>query len=366
MFKPVEKSEVYLGDQIVGRLAITAEMRCAFEYTPQFLATGFAISPFYLPLKPRLFLAAAEPFSGGFGVFNDSLPDGWGNLLLDRLLASRGIDHRSLSLLDRLSLVGGAGMGALEYRPDRSFSNNQSKLDIPTIAAEIEKILAETQYTQNLELLVAVGGSSGGARPKVMLQVDGRSWLVKFPAPQDASDIGEVEYKYSRVAKLCKIIMPETALFEDKYFGVRRFDRVGTNKIHMLTASGLLNASHRYPALDYVDLIKATRILTGNIEDAYRLFRLGVFNVLTGNRDDHAKNFSFLYKDNQWQLAPAYDLVPSPGFGGNHTTTMAGSGQPDRNDMVTVSDQCDLDRKVSQNVIDEVYELSTPIRQIHW
>jgi len=362
----IEKIDIYLSKQCVGTLAMTEKRLCAFEYDRQFLAQGFSISPFYLPLKPGLFIATPEPFEGGFGVFNDSLPDGWGNLLLDRLLAGKGIDHRSLSILDRLSLVGREGMGGLEYYPSQSFKRSVGELDLLVIAEEVKRILSESHYTENLELLVAAGGSSGGARPKIMLQVANQSWLIKFPTAQDPSDMGVTEYEYSQVARSCKIIIPETALFENKYYGVRRFDREDGKKIHMLTGSGLLNASHRYPALDYSDLIKATRLLTHNIEEAYRLFRLMVFNVLTGNKDDHAKNFSFLYKSSGWQLAPAYDLVPSLGFGGNHTTTIAGAGQPLRSDMLVVANQCDLNQKICQQIIDEVYEGCTSIRKIQW
>ena len=160
--------------------------------------------------------------------------------------------------------------------------------------------------------------------------------------------------------------MPETSLFEGKYFGVRRFDREAGKRIHMHSASGLLYASHRFPSLDYIDLIKASLALTKNIEDAYRLFRLMVFNVLTGNKDDHAKNFSFVSKSRKWRLSPAYDLVLSAGFNNNHSTTIAGKGNPGIDDIYQVAKETGLKEKKCKEIFSEVYENSKEIRIDEW
>ena len=173
---------VFYNDCRVGRIAETPEHLLAFEYDPEWLRSGFSISPFKLPLEKRVFIAPHEPFEGNFGVFNDSLPDGWGSLILDRYLKSKGINPDKLTFLQRLSLVGSTGRGALEYHPDYSESTADEIINFDHLASETQKILA-TDYTGDaLDTLYKYGGSSGGARPKIFVTVDGREWLVKFKA----------------------------------------------------------------------------------------------------------------------------------------------------------------------------------------
>ena len=346
----------------VGKLALGKDYLAAFEYDPAFIKTGFSISPFYLPLKPGVFIGRREPFNGLFGVFNDSLPDGWGMLLTDRLLKKQKINPDQLTPLDRLSLVGSNGMGALTYKPETTFKNLGDTSDLNLLAEEVKQIL-HSNYDGSIENLFQKGGTSGGARPKVLLTIDNIEWLVKFQGSSDPDDIGQQEYNYAKVAKICGIEMPETGLFEGKYFGTRRFDREGKRRYHIHSASGLLYASFRYPSLDYTELIKATMALTRNIGEAWKVFRLMVFNVLTNNRDDHAKNFSFIWKNEDWFLSPAYDLVLSPGFNGQHTTTIAGKGNPSRIDIFEVAKLAGLPQKMAITIFDEVYEGSKEIRK---
>lgn len=320
----------------------------------------------FTPLRAGIFTARRDPFDGLFGIFNDSLPDGWGHLLIDRYLVSAGIQPHRLSVLDRLSIVGSSGMGTLKYEPDKHIKAKQSINDLNILAAEVRKIISEVDYTGSIDLLAEKGGSSGGARPKVLINIKGEPWIVKFRSSYDHQEIGHIEYNYSLIAKKCGIEMPETALLEGKYFGVRRFDRDGKKRIHMHTASGLLYASHRFPSLDYIDLIKATLALTKNMEDAYKMFRLMVFNILTGNKDDHAKNFSFIYEAGNWKLAPAYDLVPSSGFNGQHSTSIAGKGNPLREEIFEVAKKCSLKSNIAKSIFDEVYFNSKEIRLDHW
>ena len=173
---------------------------------------------------------------------------------------------------------------------------------------------------------------------------------------QDPANIGEVEYKYSQIARKAGLIMPETRLFEDKYFGVKRFDRQGNKRVHMHTAAGLLNADFRIPSLDYKTLVEATLFLTHDTQEAEKMFRLMVFNVIGNNKDDHAKNFSFIYEDGRWQVSPAYDLVPSEGFNGQHTTTVLGQGLPTEKDMLELAKQTGIDLKHAEQIIEEVKE----------
>ena len=283
-------------------------------------------------------------------------------MLLDRFLTSQGIALNSLSVLDRLSLVGSSAMGALHFFPDQRIQSEINAAELTFLAGEVRKVISETDYSEHIELLIEVGGSPGGARPKALIRENGESWMVKFPSSLDPPEVGALEFEYSSIARKCGIEMPETRLFENKYFGVKRFDRDGDKHIHMHTASGLLNASHRFPSLDYTELIKASFALTRNMEDSYKLFRQMVFNVLTGIRDDHAKNFSFLYAGNEWSLSPAYDLAPGGGFNGNHSTTIAGSGRPTRADIFRVGDQTSLKQKRMLQIFEEVYENCAPIR----
>jgi serine/threonine-protein kinase HipA len=222
-------------------------------------------------------------------------------------------------------------------------------------ASEVEKILKE-EPVESLDELVEKAGSPGGARPKVLIEIDGLAWLIKFRAEGDPKDIGNLEYHYSQTAKEAGIVMAETRLFEGKYFGTERFDRKNGERIHMITASGLLHASHRYPSLDYTDLMKATFILTRSMVEVKKVYRLMSFNVLTHNRDDHAKNFSFLYRDGEWVFAPAYDLVYSHGFRGNHSTMVLGDGAPDHKKILKAGEEAGLSRAVCKKIFEEVEE----------
>lgn len=355
--KNINVIEVFINNDKVGRIALTSEMLCAFEYDATYLASGQSISPFYLPLRKEVFIAKRMPFNGGFGVFDDSLPDGWGNLILDRYLKSKGIQPEKLTLLQRLSLVGNNGRGALEYKPDFSETSSDEILDFNYLAKETEKILASDSSEVSLETLYKHGGSPGGARPKVFVKKNGKEWLVKFKSLYDPENIGIIEYNYSLLAKKCGILMPETKLFDGKYFGVERFDRNPQKKIHTVSAAGLLHADFREPSLDYEALLKVCHILTKNMEEVYALFRLMVFNILIKNRDDHAKNFSFQLINNEWKLSPAYDLLPSDGFNGFHTTTVNNNGEPNEKDIFIVAEKVGLNKQRTKNILEEVTEI---------
>ena len=353
--KEVDLLNVLYHGRKVGRLTLAPNGRCAFEYDSGWLKEGFSISPIKLPLKKGLFIAKSTPFEGNFGVFSDSLPDGWGRLLLNRVLEQHGIDELTLNPIQRLSMVGGSGMGALCYLPEQALAEAPEIKDLHKIEEETEKILSE-KPSEALETLFRSGGNSGGARPKYLIGLEGRSWLVKFRNHSDPENIGETEYRYSLAAKACGIRMPETRLFEGRYFGTERFDLRNGERIHMITAAGLLDADFREVSLDYIALMQATGYLTQSANEVEQMFRLMVFNVLTGNRDDHAKNFSFLYCDGKWCLAPAYDLSPSAGFNGQHTTTINGRGTPVFADLVAAGAEVSIKGERATQLFSEVYE----------
>ncbi len=321
----------------VGILAQTAQ-GILFEYHSEFLERGIPLSPYFLPLRPGTFFDDKQTFDGLFGVFNDSLPDGWGLLLLDRALARQGRSLAQASPLERLTFVGSNAMGALEYEPDASANEDSTAFDLDTLAEESRRILGEREYHgELLDDLLRLNGSLAGARPKIMLSIPDESgtlqpWIIKFRALEDRPDAGLVEYQHSVAARMAGLDMPETRLFPSGdgagYFGIKRFDRRDGLKIHTHTACGLLHASHRFPSLDYENLIRLTASLTQDKREVERMVRLMIFNVKAGNQDDHSKNFSFcMDAEHRWHLSPAYDLTPCTGINGEHCSTVNGRGR---------------------------------------
>ena len=354
--------KVFYNDILVGTLAKTPDRIVAFEYDSDWLNNGFSISPFSLPLIKKVFIPKYDPFGGLFGVFNDSLPDGWGRLLVDRLFLKNKINPVEIDNLNRLAVVQKSGMGALTYKPEHRFESENSISDYDILAQECSKIL-ESQNSDNLDELFQLGGSSGGARPKILTSVDNEDWIIKFPSSSDPKNIGEKEYKYSLCAKDCGINMTETRLFPSKicsgYFGIKRFDRKNGKKVHMVSVSGLLETSHRLPNLDYNTFMKLTIELTRNYQDIEQLFRLMCFNVFAHNRDDHSKNFSFLFDDTkkEWHLSPAYDLTYSFSFNGEHATTINGEGKnPTLNDILAVAKNIGLKEKFAKDIASDIQE----------
>lgn len=351
----IKSVEVWWNGRLGGRLALTREGLCAFEYSAEQLASGISISPFELPLRSGVFIAKSRPFDGGFGVFDDCLPDGWGLLILDRYLQKKGVNPRSLTILDRLSLVGSTGRGALEFRPDNSVTNDKDFADFEQLALEAEQILSSEEYDGvGIEEFQHRGGSPGGARPKIFTRYDGKEWLVKFQAKGDPKNIGKTEYRYSQLAKACGVEMPETRLFEDKYFGVERFDRTLKGKHHVVSMAGLLCADYRIPSIDYQHIFKVCAALTHSVAELWKIYRLMVFNYLIGNKDDHAKNFAFIYRDGEWRFAPAFDLLPSDGMNGYHTTSINDSIEPTELDILSVAEQSGLDKAEAKHIFEEL------------
>jgi len=365
--REIKHLEVFYHERKVGSLVLHDKFFTAFEYDTDWLKEGFSISPFSLPLEQRLFISKRDPFDGMHGAFADSLPDGWGRLLVDRFMLENGINPRGMGNLSRLAIVGESGMGALTYRPQFRFEQEQSRVDFDKIALECSKILRD-EHTEQLDELFKLGGSSGGARPKILTLIDEEEWIIKFPASDDKDSIGRQEYDYSLCAKACGINMAETRLFKsekcDGYFGTKRFDRVKTQeneeeRVHMLSVSAILETSHRIPNLDYNILMKLTLELTKEYEEVEKLYRLMCFNVFAHNRDDHSKNFSFLYKDEEerWVLSPAYDLTFSYSLGGEHATTINGNGKnPGRNELIEVAKGIGIVENKAKTIADEIYE----------
>lgn len=359
----------------VGRLALV-KRKVYFEYEPTFIKSGLDISPLKLPKQTDAIPCDDSVFEGLFGVFNDSLPDGWGRLLLDRQVRAHGIAPEQLTPLDRLTHVGSFGMGALTYEPDTSeHSQHADAISLDKLAAETGEVL-EGEAGDVFAELLGLSGSSAGARPKVMLGVSANKkklihgqqelpkgyahWMVKFASSSDAKDIGAIEYAYSLMARSAGLEMMPTYLFPAKkgagYFGVERFDRVHDKRLHMHTVSGLLHADHRMPSLDYEQIMRATLLLTRNVQELEKILRLAAFNVFAHNRDDHAKNFSFLMDEKgNWCVAPAYDLTFSGGPGGEHSTTIMGEGKrPGKEQLLKLAEKVGIAKPLANSIIEEV------------
>ena len=375
--KGVERLKVSLmlgqKEREVGELAML-DGNIYFKYYPEFIQTSFQISPFKLPLKEGIFTEETRIFDGLFGVFNDSLPDGWGRLLLDRKLISEGISPQDLTPLDRLSYVGEQGSGALIYRPviDSTFKIAH-QLALDTLSHEMLHII-EGSTSELLDELFKLGGSSGGARPKIFVGyhpqtknlIHGQDhlpegyehWIIKFPTSYDLQDIAQIEYTYYLMARLAGIEMSECKLFYGKYgkayFGTKRFDRKGNASVHLHSASGLMHDNFRLSSMDYGHLMDCAFQLEKHVDAYSKVFRLAIFNVFSHNRDDHSKNFSFLMDEaGKWIMAPAYDLTYSSSSHGQHSTTIAGEGKsPKRKHLMSLANHFGI--KDSRIIFEEV------------
>lgn len=359
--------DVFYSGRKVGTLAVTKDHRVAFEYDGTWLEEGFPISPFSLPLERRVFLPNQEPFEGLFGVFSDSLPDGWGRLLVDRMLLKEHVNPQQVDSLNRLAIVGDTGMGALTYRPVHDMHRSCQVNDYDRMAQQCKQMLM-TNEAEDLDELFRLGSSSGGARPKILTEVDGEAWMIKFPSSIDQPEIGLQEYEYAKCAVDCGIHMSETRLFSSKlcsgYFGTKRFDRYcdkngNSQRVHMLTVSAILETTHRIPNLDYHTLMRLTAILTRDYGESVQMFRRMCFNVFAHNRDDHSKNFSYLYQEetDQWKMSPAYDLTYSSSIGGEHATCVNGNGRnPGKRDLLEVAAQAGIEQVEAKDIVAEIEE----------
>ncbi|SEA55522.1 serine/threonine-protein kinase HipA [Pseudobutyrivibrio sp. ACV-2] len=359
--------DVYYHGMQVGTLAETPDKRIAFQYSSEWQKNGFSISPFSLPLRNDVFVPnerSLERFGGLFGVFADSLPDSWGQLLLDRHLETLGITRSGISTLERLAYVGKNGMGALEYLPSKEsdFDFKGIGLDFDTIAKECENILSSKESNQ-LDILFKMGGSSGGTRPKILISENNRDWIIKFPSKSDPEISGKREFDYSLCAKGCGISMTETELIPstvcEGYFKTERFERRDGEKIFTITFAALLEADFRAPSCDYETFFKLTKALTKDaIYDKEQMYRIMCFNIAAHNRDDHTKNFSFTHSDlNGWKLAPAYDITYSDTYWGEHTTSVNGKGKDiTKEDLIKVGCDAGLTEKFCLDCLEEIEE----------
>jgi len=342
----VTKLNVYIQfskqEELVGQLILDGR-RILFKYSDAYLGAGADLSPNQLKFDDNPQTTKEKPFNGLFGVFADSLPDAWGYLLIKKRLSTDRIAIESLNALDHLTFSGKNSMGALQYRPSVELEQEAIEINLDKLNNNISDVLSG-ESSVVIDNMFRRGGSPGGARPKIYagynpkidslisgianLPEEYEHWIIKFAANEDSKDIANIELAYYKMALDSGVEMSECRVFNsnsgNSYFGTKRFDRVENNKLHMLSAAGLLHDDYEHSTLDYGNLIFQAKKLTNNAQAAEQMFRRAVFNVLAHNRDDHSKNFAFLMDAEEvWSLAPAYDLTFSSSSQGYHSTSCA-------------------------------------------
>ena len=410
----MEAIEVSYLQHKVGALSFDTESGLgAFEYHASFIKQDLELSPLKMPLAERIYSFPEldfNTFKGLPGLIADSLPDDFGNAVLNAWVASQGKLPSRITPLQRLQYTGKRGMGALEYTPStRIKSLNQSQpIEIESLLSIAQEILTARENfnislsapVQSLEqenreailALLSVGMSAGGARPKAVLalnqdfsqirsgQVDAPQgfthYLMKFDGISehnrnqetfgDPLGFGAMEYVYYLMAKNCDIEIMPCHLLNDgerRHFLTQRFDRDGNEKIHMQTLNGLAHVDYKKPgSFSYAELFGIARQLKLPASAAKQLFQRMTFNIIVRNHDDHAKNFAFLFKNKKWELAPAYDLAysykPGSQWVNSHWMTLNG-----KRDNFTREDFYSLEkisplfvRKFINQIIDETIE----------
>ena len=354
-----------------------------FQYAPEALERGLQLSPIRLPLRALAYPDRRADYTQLHdvpGLIYDSLPDSWGYRLMHRHMKTRGIDPDQASSLDRLAYLGAHTMGALTYAPALPEVLDGQDLTLLGLAQEVQAVLVDDSH-EVLAELARVGGSPGGARPKALVhfnpltgqmgtqvgQVPGaQAWLVKFPGSDDAPDCCALEALYARVAHHCNLGMTATEFFQlpggRAAFGTQRFDRRGAQRVHVHSLAGLLHANFQVPSVSYEDFFRVTRRLTRDQRELKKAVQRCAFNILLNNRDDHAKNLSFLLEaDGSWRLAPPYDLTFCPGYKGEHFMDVAGEGAaPGRRHVLKAAKAAGLPAAVAEQAIDELLGIATP------
>ncbi len=331
----------------------------SFEFEPRFIKTGIELSPIKMPLSQKVYSFPGidyDAFKGLPGMIADSLPDDFGNTVMNAWIASQGQSTEGITPLQRLQYIGKRGMGALTYHPatQRKNLNASQYLEIKALVSIVQKILnRREQFSMNfaaqgkedkeaMMALLSVGMSAGGARPKAVVafnddfskvrsgQTDAPEgfthFLMKFDGVSehhknretfgDPMGYGAMEYVYHLIAKSCGIDMMPCQLLDEgnrRHFITKRFDRTGNEKRHVQTLSGLAHVSYKKAgSFSYAELLSTARELRLSSGEALQIFKRIVFNVVGRNHDDHSKNFAFMLDDDhQWNLAPGYDLAYS-------------------------------------------------------
>ncbi len=348
-YKRVERIDVFLWGKFVGAVALDPKLNYyVFAYDKQFGKSGVDLAPLHMPLNDteNLYVFTDLPvatYKRLPAMLADALPDDFGNALIDRYMADKGISPDQITQLDRLAYMGKRAMGALEFKPTRGpRTHKPTALKMSSLVTEARKMLKGNMHDDDhaaaaLRSIIEVGTSAGGARAKAVIawnpktkdicsgQVDATEgfehWLLKFDGMGmdrelgSAQDYGRIEYAYYLMAIKAGIqMMPSSLLLENgrAHFMTKRFDREGSNtKHHMQSLCALNQLDYKKKSThSYEQLFMTMRQLSLGHDAAVEAFRRMVFNVMGRNCDDHTKNFSFLLRQgSSWELAPAYDVT---------------------------------------------------------
>lgn len=369
---------------LVSSTAITGRPLIAFEYSDEALSRGLELSALRLPLQgPRLRRGFPEHQLGLPGPVYDSLPDGWGMLLMDRLFRQRGLNPARVGPLERLSHIGSRAMGAMTFEPVvPDDSELAGEVSLVQLAAEVDEV-SRGEGGAFLQKLLLIGGSPQGARPKAMLYrnpqngsfstVDARgleAWLIKFPAQQEHPEVCAIEAVYAQCLRDCGISTPETEYFDlpdgRAAFATKRFDRHMGMRIPMQSLAAFTGADFRVPGvLDYTGFLRATGLCTNDVREKALAFERVLFNVVFNNRDDHPKNFAYLMSaTGRWALAPAYDVTFCEGPGGYHQMDVMGEAlQITRRHLLALATgEAELSHQQAAALLDKVCQVASGFR----
>lgn len=361
-FSPVRRLEVWrrqsAGTRVLVGVLAQNRQGVFFQYDDDYVRRHHSLSPFKLAFDTDLHPAPASPHEGLHGVFADSLPDGWGRLLTDRVFRQQGIAPNHLTAMDRLAYIGDRGLGSLEYLPMSEFAPGpEAGFDLRS-AGEQARAVFDLER-EGVPASLAFGVRSGGARPKIeaYLPIDGNlsnasilplpgldPYVVKFTSASLplGHEEGLCEAAYLTMAREAGIETPEWRLLPAQpsasqrehansaisWLALKRFDcSPHGGRFHLHSLCGLLDADFRSPSMDYEDLIKASQVLCASAAVGQSQFVRAVFNLLALNQDDHTRNWAFLQDDEgTWQPAPFYDVTFSPNPHGEHMTAYLGHG----------------------------------------
>ncbi|MEW7999756.1 MAG: HipA domain-containing protein [Candidatus Thiodiazotropha endolucinida] len=349
-------AEVRLWGRTIGAVSLAdGESTALFEYDPAFARSGIEVAPMMMPLSKRLYSfpqLPRETFHGLPGLLADSLPDRFGNLLIDAWLASQGRPSHSFNAVERLCYTGRRGMGALEYVPAIGpGARHSSQIEIDRLVELASLVLGQRQALQHsladadkqeaLSDILRVGTSAGGARAKAVIAWNRETnevrsgqvaagegfeyWLLKFDGVsgnrdkelEDPQGYGAVEYAYYLMARACGIDINESRLFEEggrRHFMTKRFDRLdGGEKLHMQSLCAMAHYDFNTAgAYSYEQALMVIRQLGLPMQTVEEQFRRMAFNIIGRNQDDHVKNIAFLMdKSGAWTLSPAFDMTYS-------------------------------------------------------
>ncbi|KVX12752.1 toxin HipA [Burkholderia ubonensis] len=365
---------------LVSTTAITGRPLIVFEYSDEARDRGLELSSYTLPLNGPKLRRNFPPHQLALpGPVYDSLPDGWGMLLMDRLFKRRRLNPARIGPLERLAYIGNNAMGALSFEPVAP-EGQAPEEDIPLdrLAAEVREVL-QGEGGEFLQTLLRVGGSPQGARPKVLVYRDPRTgafttaampgfeaWLIKFPAKEEHAEVCAIEMVYAECLRMCGIQTPDTLHFSLPNglaaFATRRFDRHDGLRVPMQSLAAFTGADYKTAGtLDYVNFLRATQMCTNDLREKALAYERAVFNVTFNNRDDHPKNFAYIMSPSgEWKLAPAYDVTFCEGPGGYHQMDVMGEALAiDRKAMLSLADEAEISADVAGGIVDRFCDVAS-------